>query len=130
MLINFFVAHQLWKQSAEANLPSSMIYCFFKTHKLFCRCGSKDSDTYKLFAVHIYALLPPTALEVSIPTSAQVAAILGTGLLFLETCERHLVKVLLQEIGRPPGPEMENATDRESHSLTAGLALGMVMLGV
>lgn len=37
-------------------------------------------------------------------------------------------KVLLSEIGRPPGPEMENSVDRESHSLAAGLALGLVML--
>ncbi len=94
------------------------------------RCGTKDANTYKLLAVHIDALLPPTALEVNIPHSAQVAAILGTGLLYLETSERHLVKILLQEIGRPPGPEMENAVNRESHSLTAGFALGMVMLGV
>lgn len=33
-------------------------------------------------------------------------------------------------IGRPPGPEMEYCTDRESYSLAAGLALGMVCLGV
>lgn len=32
--------------------------------------------------------------------------------------------------GRPPGPEMEYCTDRESYSLAAGLALGMVCLGV
>ncbi|KAF0027731.1 hypothetical protein F2P81_020472 [Scophthalmus maximus] len=31
--------------------------------------------------------------------------------------------------GRPPGPEMEYCTDRESYSLAAGLALGMVCLG-
>ena len=48
----------------------------------------------------------------------------------METMERHLVKILLQEISRPPGPEMENSIDRESHSLAAGFALGMVLLGV
>jgi anaphase-promoting complex subunit 1 len=32
-------------------------------------------------------------------------------------------------IGRPPGPEMENSVDRESYSLAAGLALGLVVLG-
>lgn len=32
--------------------------------------------------------------------------------------------------GRPPGPEMEYCTDRESYSLASGLALGMVCLGV
>ena len=33
-------------------------------------------------------------------------------------------------LGRPPGPEMENAVNRESYSLAAGLALGLVMLEV
>lgn len=37
--------------------------------------------------------------------------------------------MLLQEIGRPPGPEMENCVERESYALTAGLALGLVTLG-
>ena len=32
-------------------------------------------------------------------------------------------------VGRPPGPELENCTDRESYSLASGLALGMVMFG-
>lgn len=40
-----------------------------------------------------------------------------------------LTDVLLPA-GRPPGPEMEYCTDRESYSLAAGLALGMVCLGV
>lgn len=31
--------------------------------------------------------------------------------------------------GRPPGPEMKNCVDRESYSLAAGLALGLVILG-
>lgn len=33
------------------------------------------------------------------------------------------------EIGRPPGPEMENCVERESYALAAGLALGLVTLG-
>lgn len=40
-----------------------------------------------------------------------------------------MAEVLLQEIGRPPGPEMENSNDRESYSLAAGLALGLVLFG-
>lgn len=31
-------------------------------------------------------------------------------------------------VGRPPGPEMENCVDRESYTLAAGLALGLVLL--
>jgi hypothetical protein len=33
-------------------------------------------------------------------------------------------------LGRPPGPEMENALNRECYSLSAGLALGLIMLEV
>ena len=33
------------------------------------------------------------------------------------------------EIDRPPGPEMDNCVDRESYSLSAGLALGLATLG-
>lgn len=39
-----------------------------------------------------------------------------------------MTEILLTEIGRPPGPEMENSVDRESYSLSAGLALGFVTL--
>ena len=31
-------------------------------------------------------------------------------------------------LGRPPGPEMKNCVDRESYSLAAGMALGLVVL--
>lgn len=54
---------------------------------------------------------------------------MGVGLVYADTGHRHMAEVLLAEIGRPPGPEMENATDRESYSLAAGLGLGMIMFG-
>ena len=28
-----------------------------------------------------------------------------------------------------PGPDLENSSDRESHALAAGFALGMMMIG-
>lgn len=37
--------------------------------------------------------------------------------------------LFVYQIGRPPGPEMENCVERESYALTAGLALGLVTLG-
>merc|ERR1719392_491453 len=40
-----------------------------------------------------------------------------------------MVEVCLKELGRPPGPEIENCVDRESYSLTAGLSLGMITMG-
>lgn len=91
--------------------------------------GTMDTTTTKLLSVHIEALLPATALELDIPQNIQVAAIMGIGLIYQETAKRHIAEVLLQEIGRPPGPEMENCVERESYALTAGLALGLVTLG-
>lgn len=41
-----------------------------------------------------------------------------------------MVQVVLGEISRPPGPELEFAENRESYSLAAGLALGLITLGV
>lgn len=91
--------------------------------------GSMDATTTKLLSVHIEALLPATALELDIPQNIQIAAIMGIGLLYQGTAKRHIAEVLLQEIGRPPGPEMENCVERESYALAAGLALGLVTLG-
>lgn len=91
--------------------------------------GTMDKTTTKVLSVHIEALLPATALELDIPQNIQVAALMGIGFIYQETAKRHIAEVLLQEIGRPPGPEMENCVERESYALTAGLALGLVTLG-
>ncbi len=87
-------------------------------------------STTRLLSIHLAALLPPTSTELDVPHNVQVAAVLGVGLVYQGTAHRHIAEVLLSEIGRPPGPEMENCADRESYSLAAGLALGMVMLAV
>ncbi|XP_038074683.1 anaphase-promoting complex subunit 1-like isoform X2 [Patiria miniata] len=91
--------------------------------------GTMDVATTKMLSIHISALLPPTSTELDIPHLVQVAAVMGIGLVYQGTAHRHIAEVLLGEIGRPPGPELENCTDRESYSLAAGLSLGMVMLG-
>ncbi|XP_068728740.1 anaphase-promoting complex subunit 1-like [Montipora capricornis] len=90
--------------------------------------GTMDVTSTKMLSIHIDALLPPTSAELDLPHSAQVAAILGVGLVYQGTAQRRMAEVLLSEIGRPPGPEMENAVNRESYSLAAGMALGLVML--
>ena len=54
---------------------------------------------------------------------------LSLSLTHLSIC-RHMVQVVLNEISRPPGPELEFAENRESYSLAAGLALGLITLGV
>ncbi|XP_063230624.1 anaphase-promoting complex subunit 1 isoform X1 [Bacillus rossius redtenbacheri] len=91
--------------------------------------GTMDLATTKMLSVHLEAFLPPTSIELDVPQNIQVAALLSIGLVYEGTAHRHTAEVLLAEIGRPPGPEMENSVDRESYSLAAGLALGLVMLG-
>lgn len=61
---------------------------------------------------------------------AQVAAIMAIGLLFYNTADLHLVKVLLYEIGRSPSADNDMPFCQESHALTSGFALGMIMIGV
>ncbi|KAG5893112.1 hypothetical protein JTB14_019316 [Gonioctena quinquepunctata] len=82
----------------------------------------------KTLAIHVEALLPPTSMELDIPQTLQIAGLLGVGLVYQGTAHRHMTEILLSEIGRPPGPEMENSVDRESYSLAAGLSLGLVTL--
>ncbi|XP_023031148.1 anaphase-promoting complex subunit 1 [Drosophila willistoni] len=91
--------------------------------------STMDTKITKLLSVHLEALLPATAMELDIPQSTQVAALMGIGLLYQGSAKRHIAEVLLQEIGRPPGPEMENSVERESYAMTAGLSLGLVTLG-
>ncbi|XP_053169492.1 anaphase-promoting complex subunit 1 isoform X1 [Hemicordylus capensis] len=93
------------------------------------KLGTMDMSITRLLSIHIPALLPPTSTELDVPHNVQVAAVTGIGLVYQGTAHRHTAEVLLSEIGRPPGPEMEYCTDRESYSLAAGLALGMVCLG-
>ena len=55
--------------------------------------------TTKMLSIHIDALLPPTSAELDLPHSAQVAAILGVGLVYQGTAQRRMAEVLLSEIG-------------------------------
>lgn len=88
------------------------------------------SDLYitKMLSIHLEALLPPTSMDLEVTQNVQVAALLGIGLVYQGSAHRRMTEVLLTEIGRPPGPEMENSVDRQSYSLAAGLALGLVTL--
>ncbi|XP_066581363.1 anaphase-promoting complex subunit 1 isoform X2 [Prorops nasuta] len=91
--------------------------------------GTMDVSMTKLLSLHVETLLPPTSIELNVQQNVQVAALMGVGLVYQGTAHRHISHALLSEIGRPPGPEMKNCVDRESYSLAAGLALGLVVLG-
>ena len=91
--------------------------------------GSMDVRVTKKLATQLEALLPPTTIDMPLSHNTQVAALMGVGLLYSGTSHRRMVEMCLKELGRPPGPELENCVDRESYSLTAGLAMGMIMMG-
>jgi anaphase-promoting complex subunit 1 len=93
------------------------------------RLGSMDVLVTKKLSTQLEALLPPTATELPLSHNTQVAALMGLGLLYADTGHRRMVEVCLRELSRPPGPELENCVDRESYSLTAGLALGTITMG-
>uniref|UniRef100_A0A8B9SCS9 Anaphase promoting complex subunit 1 n=1 Tax=Apteryx owenii TaxID=8824 RepID=A0A8B9SCS9_APTOW len=88
------------------------------------KLGTMDMAITRLLSIHIPALLPPTSTELDVPHNVQVAAVIGIGLVYQGTAHRHTAEVLLAEIGRPPGPEMEYCTDRESYSLKNYYMLG------
>ncbi|KAG7200866.1 hypothetical protein KM043_003229 [Ampulex compressa] len=91
--------------------------------------GTMNVSMTKLLSLHVETLLPPTSIELNVQQNVQVAALMGVGLVYQGTAHRHISHALLSEIGRPPGPEMKNCVDRESYSLAAGMALGLVVLG-
>ncbi|CAG9788243.1 unnamed protein product [Diatraea saccharalis] len=88
--------------------------------------GTMDVQATKMMSIHLEPLLPPTSIELDIQQNILVAALLGVGLIYQDTGHIHYAQVLLNEIGKPPGPEMENCVEREGYALAAGLALGLV----
>lgn len=117
------------------------------------RRGTMDAGVAKLLSIHLPALLPPSSTDLDVGPWVQIASLIGVGLLYQGTADRHMVEVLLKEIGKvpfhrtPEGPRSVKQTntdrtrvsshqppgddrrmDREAYSLTAGLALGLVAL--
>ena len=70
-------------------------------HVILYRCGSMDPQVAQLLALHCQPLLPLGSAELDVTHSVQVAALLGTGLLYMGSAQRHLVEVMLKEIGMP-----------------------------
>lgn len=91
--------------------------------------GSMNPSVAKMLSIHVPALLPQTSAEIDVAQMVQVAAVVGIGLVYLGTEHRRITEVLLGEIGRRPGTAVDGDVNRESYSLGAGIALGMVMLG-
>ncbi|KAL1503732.1 hypothetical protein AB1Y20_012203 [Prymnesium parvum] len=93
------------------------------------RRGTMHNAVAKMLCLHIPSLHPATfmELELEVPAVVQIAALMGIGLLYQGSAHRLMTEVLLGEIARPPTNELLGC--RESYSLTAGIALGMLALG-
>ena len=92
---------------------------------------SMDINVIRLISMHIRALMPPVEIELEIPYNIQIAALLSLGLVYAKSANKHISYVLLKEIGRLPNSELDkdvHTFDREAYSLSAGLALGLVLL--
>ncbi|KAF9973248.1 Anaphase-promoting complex subunit 1 [Actinomortierella ambigua] len=94
-------------------------------------CGTMDTMITKLLSIHIPALLPQRSSELSLSFMTQVAAILGIGLVYMESSHRRMAEIMLDEIGLPSDPSGGETANmlQESHSLAAGFALGFITLG-
>ena len=101
------------------------------------RRGSMDAGTLRIISAFVESLAPSvtgmmngcSGSTIEVPQNVRVAALMSIGFLYQGSAHRYMTEVLLAEIDRPPGPEMDNCVDRESYSLSAGLALGLVTLG-
>lgn len=91
--------------------------------------GTMDAFMSKMLSIHVHGLMPSTSVEVGVTPLVQNAALVAVGLLYQGTCHRRTAEVLCKEIGRRPAFNVDIDFHRESHSLAAGLALGMVLLG-
>uniref|UniRef100_A0A6B2KWW4 Uncharacterized protein n=1 Tax=Arcella intermedia TaxID=1963864 RepID=A0A6B2KWW4_9EUKA len=92
-----------------------------------CRIGTQDQAVAKLLSIHVPSMHPSASTDLEVPSIVQTSALVGLGLLYMGTSNRQITEVLLQEIGRRPTDDKD--FERESYSLAAGLALGMVVLG-
>lgn len=89
--------------------------------------GTMASTISKMLCLHIPSLLPPAFAEMDVAPTVQTTALIGVGLLYEQTANRLMTEFLVAEIGRRPSSD--KIDDRESYSLSAGFALGLVTLG-
>jgi anaphase-promoting complex subunit 1 len=90
--------------------------------------GTCDISVSKMLCLHIPSLIPQHFSTIDVASTVQAAAVSGTGLLYQGSCHRMMTEFLLNEIGKRPTTD-GNVVDRESYTLSCGMALGMVLLG-
>lgn len=93
--------------------------------------GTKDLKVTKVLSVHIPALLPPESAAFNHSNLIQATSLLGMGLVYMNSCDRLMVSIMLREIGKNAYTDPSSLDpDYEGCALAAGFALGFITLGV
>lgn len=90
--------------------------------------GTMDRSVSKMLCLHLPSLLPAQFSDMDVPILSQTAALIGIGLLYQGTGHRLMTELLLNELSASQSVS-EHFESRESYLLSAGMALGLVILG-
>jgi anaphase-promoting complex subunit 1 len=92
--------------------------------------GSRNEMVAKLATLHVPACLPSQSSDMNVSSTLQSSALLCLGMLHVGSCQRRLTEIMLDEISRSQLNVCDaNQVYRDSYSLSAGLALGLLTLG-
>lgn len=95
--------------------------------------STMDVNVVKFLSIHIPALYPSSTSLLSstnsmdVKPNVQIAALMSIGLLYLNSQHRGMSEILLDQINKEPS--LDKNFSRESYSLTAGISLGLIILG-
>ncbi|KAG0188297.1 hypothetical protein DFQ28_005133 [Apophysomyces sp. BC1034] len=91
---------------------------------------TKSSSVTKVLSVDIPALASPHTMSLQHSSIIKATSLLSMGLVYLESNDRRMVEVMLQEIGRHANQDpLTSSSNYESCALAAGFALGFITLG-
>lgn len=91
--------------------------------------GTADRTVSSMLAVHLSAFHPSGSADLNISLLTQSAAMLGHGLLYMNTRQRPMADKILRELSRTMLRNREQAEScREAYALSSGFAFGMIML--
>ncbi|CEG81099.1 hypothetical protein RMATCC62417_15338 [Rhizopus microsporus] len=92
--------------------------------------GTRHSKVTKILSVHIPSLLPDGGHSFNYSNMIIATSLLGMGLVYSKSCDRLMVTVMLQELGKNAYSDPSTLSpDYESCALAAGFALGFITLG-
>lgn len=58
-----------------------------------------DLSLISLLSLYFPPLLPPDSVDLDISTMIQTAAVIGLGLVYMSSCNRFMIELMINEIG-------------------------------